>query len=422
MKKQEKSKKNNKKKKFKKTKLGKLLFLFSNDKNNYSFSEVFGITIISLILGAFTCLSVLTIIFGGTNYFKLSKELGKFYDAYVTLSDNYYGSVDKNSLIDAAIYGMADSVGDVYTNYSDVEDTTKFDQLVTGTYEGIGCTIAKSEDKIIVVDVYDNTPAQKSGLKRNDIIAKVDDIDASTSTSIAISNYIKYEAKGKINMVIIRDKEEITITLERAEVEIPAIGSQIYEKNGKKIGYISISIFSSVSSKQFENKLKELNKQNIDGLVLDVRGNSGGYLSSVTEISSLLLPKGKIIYQVEKDNKTKITKDTTKEHVKYPIAILVNGGSASASEILAGVIKESYEGYVVGTKTYGKGTVQQVKKLSDGSMIKYTIENWLTPLGNWIDKEGITPTHIEELSEEYYKKLTVETDNQLQKALELVSN
>ena len=168
------------------------------------------------------------------------------------------------------------------------------------------------------------------------------------------------------------------------------------------------------------NKQVSKDKQFTVGIV-DVRDNNGGYLSSVTDIASYLLPRGKKIYQIQKNDDREVTKDKTLAKREYPIAILVNGNSASASEILAGVIKESYGGFVVGTKTYGKGTVQQVKKLSDGSMIKYTVENWLTPDGNWIDGVGIEPTDYVELSEEYINNPIEDNDNQLKKALELVS-
>ena len=193
------------------------------------------------------------------------------------------------------------------------------------------------------------------------------------------------------------------------------------EKNDKKIGYIGISIFSSVSPKQFKNKLEDLESENIDGLVIDVRNNNGGYLTAVTDIVSCLLPKGKVIYQVQRNDEKNVTKDKTSTSREYPIAILVNGYSASASEILAASIKESYGGFVVGTKTYGKGTVQQVKQLSDGSMIKYTVENWLTPDGNWIDGKGIEPTNVVELDNNYYNNPIFDNDNQLQEALVLVS-
>lgn len=414
-----------KKNKFKKTKLGKFIFrlgsIFSDDKNNYSFSEVFVVTLVSLIIGAFACFSVLTIFTGGRNYFKLSKELSKFYDAYDTITDNYYGDISKEELVDSAISGMVSSVGDIYTSYSDTDTTSKFDEMVNGTYEGIGCVIQQSETDMKIITVYDNSPAEKAGLKVDDKIIKVDDIDISTTTASKIGDYIKSEAKDKITMTIIRGEEEKVVTLSREKIEIPVVTAKTFESNGKKIGYLQISIFSSVANKQFKENLEKLEKDGIDGLIIDVRNNNGGYLTTVTDITSSLLPKGKIIYQIQKGDKKVATKDKTSTKREYPIAVLVNGGSASASEILAGAIKESYKGYVVGTKTYGKGTVQQVKKLSDGSMIKYTVENWLTPDGNWINEKGIEPTNVVDMDSAYYENPGDENDNQLQKALLLVS-
>lgn len=414
-----------KKNKFKKTKFGKFIFrlgsIFSDDKNNYSFSEVFVVTLVSLIIGAFACFSVLTIFTGGRKYFKLSKELSKFYDAYDTITDNYYGDISKEELVDSAISGMVSSVGDIYTSYSDTDTTSKFDEIVNGTYEGIGCVIQQTETDMKIITVYDNSPAEKAGLKVDDKIIKVDDMDISTTTASKLGDYIKSEANDKITMTIIRGEEEKVVTLSREKIEIPVVNAKTFESNGKKIGYLQISIFSSVANKQFKENLEKLEKDGIDGLIIDVRNNNGGYLTTVTDITSSLLPKGKIIYQIQKDDKKVATKDKTSTKREYPIAVLVNGGSASASEILAGAIKESYKGYVVGTKTYGKGTVQQVKKLSDGSMIKYTVENWLTPDGNWINEKGIEPTDIVDMDSTYYENPSDENDNQLQKALQLVS-
>lgn len=414
-----------KKNKFKKTKFGKFIFrlgsIFSDDKNNYSFSEVFVVTLVSLIIGAFACFSVLTIFTGGRNYFKLSKELSKFYDAYDTITDNYYGDISKEELVDSAISGMVSSVGDIYTSYSDTDTTSKFDEMVNGTYEGIGCVIQQSETDMKIITVYDNSPAEKAGLKVDDKIIKVDDIDISTTTASKLGDYIKSGAKDKITMTIIRGEEEKVVTLSREKIEIPVVTAKTFESNGKKIGYLQISIFSSVANKQFKENLEKLEKDGIDGLIIDVRNNNGGYLTTVTDITSSLLPKGKIIYQIQKGDKKVATKDKTSTKREYLIAVLVNGGSASASEILAGAIKESYKGYVVGTKTYGKGTVQQVKKLSDGSMIKYTVENWLTPDGNWINEKGIEPTNVVDMDSAYYENPGDENDNQLQKALLLVS-
>ena len=406
---------------FKKTKLGKLCFWVSDDRDSYSFSEMFGVTILSLLLGVFACFSTFTIISGGRNYFKMAKQLSKFYDVYDVIVSNYYGEVNKDDLIEAAIDGMVSSVGDVYTSYNDAKATDSFNQMVNGTYEGIGCTITLKDNNVVVVEVYDNTSASKAGLKENDIIKTVDDKAATELGVDKLSNYIKNEATGKIKMVIIRDEKEKSLTLERGKVEIPSIKTEIYEKNNKKIGYIDISIFSSVTAKQFDEELNKLEDKKIDGLVIDVRDNNGGYLTSVTDIISEFLPKGKVIYQIQVDDKTKVTKDKTAEKREYPVAVLTNGASASASEILAAAIKESYNGYVVGTKTYGKGTVQQVRQLSDGSMIKYTVENWLTPNGNWINEKGIEPTDNVVLNEEYYKEPKVENDKKIKKALELLS-
>ena len=408
--------------KFKKTKIGKFIYTLSDDRNSYSFSELFIITIISLLVGAFSCFSIITIMSGGRNYLKLSKELSKFYDSYDILVENYNGNVDKKELVDAAINGMVSSVGDQYTSYVDTEGTNSFNQLVDGKYNGIGCLIQETEDKKIkVMQVYDNTSAYKAGIKVGDIIKKVDDKDSSIG-STELANYIKSSKNKSYSVTVLRDDKEIKFTLSKNEVEIPVVTSKIFDKGDKKIGYISISIFSSVSAKQFKSNLEKIEKEGIDSLIIDVRDNNGGYLSSVTDITSYLLPRGKIIYQVQKSNsKIKATKDKTIAKREYPIAVLVNENSASASEILAGAIKESYNGYVVGMKTYGKGTVQQVSELSDGSMIKYTIENWLTPNGNWINEKGIDPTDEVELSDDYYKNPNEENDNQLQKALSLLS-
>lgn len=412
--------------KFKKTRIYKffarIVSLFKSDKDTYSFSEVFTITLVSLIVGAFACFSVLMIFFGGKNYFKLSKDLDKFVDVYETLVDNYYDNINKEQLVEEAINGMISSVGDVYTSYTDTDGVDEFNELVSGVYEGIGCTIQLQEDGVRIIEVFEGSPSDKAGLKVNDIILKVDDIEVlSTTDIVSLSNYIKTEGSGKITMIISRDGEEKTVELKRDKVEMPVVNATTYEKNGKKIGYMSISLFTSVASKQFESKLKDLEKQNISGLVIDVRNNNGGYLTTVTDIVSQLLPKGSAIYQIEKNDKRVVTKDKTTTSRKYPIAVLVNGNSASASEILAAAIKESYHGFVVGTTTYGKGTVQQVKKLSDGSMMKYTIENWLTPDGNWIDNAGVEPTNEVEMTSDYYENPIIENDNQLQEALNLVS-
>ena len=395
----------------------------NKERNTYTFEEVFIIMIISLVIGFFTCFSLNKILSGGKNYRLLSKDLNKFVDTYQTILKNYPDKLDTSKLVESAIEGMMSSIGDKYTTYNDVDGATTFNETVSGTYEGIGCLVTTTENSIQIIEVFDDSPASKAGLKEKDIIKKIDGQDFSDKTSSDMANYIKESDKKEIKITIQRDNEEKEVKLKRQKLEVPTVTTKIYENNDKKIGYIDISIFSSVTDKQFKEKLKELEKKEIDGLIIDVRDNNGGYLNVVTNIASSLLKKGDIIYKLEKSNKKVETKkDTTKEKRTYPIAVLVNAGSASASEILASAIKESYKGFVVGTNTYGKGTVQQTMNLEDGSMIKYTIENWLTPNGNWINEVGVTPTNVVELDEIYYQKPISENDNQLQEAINLVSN
>lgn len=396
-----------------------------NDNKNkerelYTSKEVIIVMIFSIGIGILMCFGGISII-TGKNYLAVTKDLKKVVDTYYAIVDNYYGELDRDKLIDGAVEGMISSVGDTFTSYSDTDSTSSFDETINGSYEGIGCTVATLEDGTIsVIDMFEDSPSYKAGLKVGDIILKVDGESYEGKNSNDISNYIKNSGKSKIVLTVKRDNEEKDISINLSKVEIPHVSGKVIEQDSKKIGYIKISLFASNSYKQFKNKLDELEKSNIDDLIIDVRDNSGGYLSSVTDICNLFLDKGKVIYQLE-DSKGKVKKkDTTKEKRKYDIVVLINGGSASASEILASAIKESYGGDIVGTNSYGKGTVQQTKKLLDGSMIKYTTQKWLTPDGNSINEVGVTPTKVVELNEEYFNNPTTENDNQLQEAIKLI--
>lgn len=392
----------------------------TKEKELYTSKEVIIVMIFSIGIGILMCFGGISII-TGKNYLAVTKDLKKVVDTYYAIVDNYYGELDRDKLIDGAVEGMISSVGDTFTSYSDTDSTSSFDETINGSYEGIGCTVATLEDGTIsVIDMFEDSPSYKAGLKVGDIILKVDGESYEGKNSNDISNYIKNSGKSKIVLTVKRYNEEKDISINLSKVEIPHVSGKVIEQDSKKIGYIKISLFASNSYKQFKNKLDELEKSNIDDLIIDVRDNSGGYLSSVTDICNLFLDKGKVIYQLE-DSKGKVKKkDTTKEKRKYDIVVLINGGSASASEILASAIKESYGGDIVGTNSYGKGTVQQTKKLLDGSMIKYTTQKWLTPDGNSINEVGVTPTKVVELNEEYFNNPTTENDNQLQEAIKLI--
>lgn len=417
--------KTNKNKKTKlelKNKIQKINIFKEDEKTTYSFKEMLFVMVFSLAIGFFACFSLYKIFNSGKDYRILSKDLSKLVDTYFALTDNYYEEIDKELLVDDAIKGMLSSVGDIYTNYSDTDSTTTFMETVSGSYEGIGCTVGQNDEgKLIVMELFKDGPAYKAGIKEGDVIKKIDGEDYTNKNTTDMANYIKKNENEKITITVERDGEEKNYEVKREKVEMPTVENKVYEKNNKKIGYISISIFSSITTKQFEESLNKLNDEKIDGLVIDVRDNGGGYLSVVTDIASKILSKDKIIYQLEKEGDIIKKKDNTKDSLSYPIAILVNSNSASASEILASAIKESYKGFVVGTNTYGKGTVQQTTTLPDGSMVKYTVQKWLTPDGNWINKKGVEPTDYVELSKEYYENPIEENDNQLNKALDLVS-
>jgi len=393
----------------------------NKDKESFNLKEVIIIMLFSLCIGIVLCFSLFSIL-AGKNYFRVVHDLDKVIDTYYAIVDNYYGDLDKDSLVEGAVEGMVSRVGDSFTSYADTSATESFNEKINGSYEGIGCSVATYLDgTIVVVSVFEDSPAKKAGLEVGDIILKVDGESYEGKTSTDISNYIKDSGKDKVEMTIKREEEEKDITINLSKVEIPYVNGEILEVNDKKIGYISISLFAGTTYKQFENKLKEIEKEDITGLIIDVRSNSGGYLTSVTDICSLFLKKGSIIYQLEDTSGTIKKKDTTKEKRTYPVAVLINKESASASEILASAIKESYKGLVVGINSYGKGTVQQTKKLLDGSMIKYTTQKWLTPDGNFINEVGVTPTNVVELSEEYFENPSRTTDNQLQEALNLLT-
>ena len=366
------------------------------------------------VIGALLCLVVLFYLAGGKNYFRLYRELNKVIDTYDTITKNYYGKVNKEDLVDIAVNSMMESVEDKYTNYSDEDEANTFLENVEGHYEGLGISIKlDSESGIIIEEVFDDTPAKSAGLKKKDIILKVDDTELKGKSTNYLVEYIKNSKNKKITLTILRDGKEKEITLSTTQIATPTVSSKIIDEENN-IGYINVTIFSTVTEKQFKEELTKLENKKIKALIIDVRNNSGGYLNVVTNITSMFLKKGKIVYQLKDETKTTKIKDKTKEERTYPVAILTNRASASASEILAGAMKESYGALVVGTNTYGKGTVQKTKKLQDGSMIKYTIQKWLTPKGIWVEDIGVSPTEYIEFDN------TKVTDNQLDKSIELI--
>lgn len=398
-----------------------------NKKSSFKIYELAILTILIIIASSFLTSLVLqgklyNVSHTITGKLSDSEYLKEFEEVYSLINSSYYKKVNKEDLINGAINGMLDSLGDPHTSYFNVSQTENFNEIMNGSYEGIGAEIAlDSNGNVIIMSVFKNSPASDAGLKFNDIILEVNDKSVSSMTTTEVVALIKDKKREKAKIKIKRDNDELIFNVDKRVVVIESVESNIYKYNKKKIGYLLINNFADNTYEQFKEKLESLENKNISGLVIDVRGNSGGYLHCVSSMLDLFLPKGSISYQIaDKDKVTKYASKTS-ESRNYPIAVLVNGSSASASEILAISLKESYNADVVGTTTYGKGTVQITKNLKGGSMIKYTIQKWLSPNGNWINEKGVEPTYKVELSDDYVNNLKEENDNQLQTALKVIS-
>lgn len=396
-------------------------------KSGFNYAEVILIIIICLVLG-FSCGMFVNKFVGSdtsnkhvteTNK-KIPSQFDEFIETYNTLITNYYEKIDNKELINAGISGMLNYL-DEYSTYMDPSISEEFNEQVEGKYDGIGVEIGSLTDKtVIVLRVFKDSPASKAGIKEGDIFKKVDDIDITGKTPSELSKLIRNK-KNNFKLVLERDKKEVEFDLKNSNVNIDSVSSKVIEKNNKRVGYIAISIFASNTYEQFKKNLEELEKEKIDSLIIDVRGNSGGYLSSVTDMVSMFLPKNKIIYQLDTKGDIEKIYSKTKEERKYDVVVLIDKDSASASEILASALKESYNAKIVGVNSFGKGTVQTTYKLKNGATVKYTIQKWLTPLGNWINEKGVSPDIEVELDKNFFQDPKDENDNQLQKALEEIT-
>ena len=348
----------------------------------------------------------------GLSYIK-ANYFNEFESAYNRILNNYVENVDEKDLINAAIQGMYNYLGDPYTGYLDEELSDDLTDRLNG-YKGIGVEITKIEEGILVVNSFKDGPAYKAGLESGDIITKINGKDVTKSTAADAQNMIKNSKKDQIEISFFRGGITKTIEINITNVSVPTIESNIYEG----VGYIKISSFANNTPEEFEKALKSLEEKEINNLIIDVRNNGGGYLNAATEIAELFIEKGKKIYGLESKGDIKFYSDNTKESRNYKVSILMNNSSASASEILAAALKESYNATLIGTKSYGKGTVQETEELKSGGMVKYTTAYWLTPNGNKINGIGLTPDI--EISGSYIDGMPYEEDIQLQESINTV--
>ena len=395
------------------------------NKKQFKLSEVIVLIVIALIIGLILGISIFKVLYDKDNVNNYSDDmyLKKFIDNYNYVVENYYGDLDRDKLIDSAISGMIESIDDPYTTYIDSDDSNTFNTTLEGSFQGIGVEIINdSDNNIVVYRVLDDSPAYRSGIMSDDILKSINGESLENVSTSDFVSMIRNSKDSSFDLVVLRDNEEISLKVNRELVTIKSVESEIIESNDKKVGYIYMSIFANNTYSQFKNELDSLEKSGIDGLIIDVRSNTGGHLTAVENILSLFLDSSHIIYQTE--DKNGVVKAYSRGSVtkSYPIVVLTNEASASASEILAGALSEEYGAKIVGKHTYGKGTVQELKTLPDGEQYKFTTKKWLTPNGTWINGVGI-PADVEvEFNKDYYDNPVHDNDVQLQTAIKTLFN
>lgn len=336
------------------------------------------------------------------------------------IQKEYIGEVDEDALQTGICQGYVGALGDPYSAYYDEEQTSALMETTQGEYGGIGVVLTQNLDTGVTTasSVYEDSPAMKAGMKDGDIIYQVEGRDVSGMDLEEISGNIKGEKGTTVEITVLRgeDREEVTLTITRDTIQAETVKTRMLED---EIGYLAISEFDSVTLEQYKEGLEELKAQGMEGLIVDLRGNPGGNLDTVCEILDLMLPEGLIVYTEDKDgNRQEFTSDEAQE-VQVPLAVLVDGNSASASEIYAGAIQDYGIGQIVGTKTYGKGVVQTIYDLKDGTSLKLTVAEYFTPNGRNIDGEGITP----DVEVAYQRdENDPEADNQLDRAVEALQD
>lgn len=381
---------------------------------NFSIKAVIIIIIVTAITSSITSGLILynnSKILIGTSDLKKDTALQEFLKVYYGLDDDYYKDIDKTQMVDAAISAMLNYLGEDYSTYMNQDETEDLANKLSGKYNGIGISITNGNE---IVKVYDDTPAKNAGLEEHDLIESINGTATEGLTQAEVANLIDKQNENTI--VVLRNNEELTFKVKAESINNP-LPSTTYEENGKTIGYISISSFTNTVETEFKKALEELETKNISGLIIDLRNDGGGYLKGASSIASLFLEKGKTIYSLEGKDKTDTYKDETDEKRDYKVGVLINAGSASASEVLASALKDSYGAILIGEVSYGKGRVQQTKSLEDGSMVKYTTAKWLRPNGDCIDGLGLQPDYeikLEKGEDGLYH------DTQLEKAKELL--
>ena len=316
-------------------------------------------------------------------------ESVRFLRTMKLLKRNYNGEVDNHQLFDGAIKGMVESVGDPYTVYLNKKDFQQLSEMTVGSFGGIGIVFGKRGNDYVVISALEDNPGAKAGIKSGDIITAIDDKSTREMNMEQVANKIRGKYGTTVTLEL-KDKEGKLrkVNVVRAEIKNPSVAGQLLANT--KIGYIRIAMFNENTGDDFAKKYAELEKQGMQALVLDLRENPGGILNAGVDVARMLVPKGPIVSVIDK-NGNKYEETSSLEKVKYPLAVLVDHGSASASEIVAGAIKDTKSGKLFGVKTFGKGSVQSVYRLDNNTAVKITVAKYYTPSGVSIHNVGIEP-------------------------------
>lgn len=323
-------------------------------------------------------------------------------ELYSALKDGFDGQIENSKAEDGLKAGLVKSAGDPYTEYMNSEESKEFSEQLDGTFDGIGAELGKKDQNIVIISPLDGFPAQKAGMKAGDVIVKINNESA---YDLSINEAVKKirGAKGThVKLQIARDGKPIDLDIVRDTINLPSVKSEVTTDN---IGIIKITRFGPDTAELADKYANELKSKNVKAVILDMRGNPGGLLDAAVKVSSLWLPKGKTILSEKRDNKTIKTYEANGNSVLLglPTVVLIDEGSASASEITAGALKDNGVATLIGQKSYGKGSVQEVRNLQDGGTLKVTIAHWFTPNGRNIDKEGIEPDQKVTISDDDYK-------------------
>lgn len=411
------------------------------ENNGFSRGIVTGILITMVIFlaatGLFLANGVITVGKGETtkveNYDSASNsdtknefltKVNKKITTIMSLMDNYYlDDYEEDEMIDGLLYGMLASVGDPYTGYYNEESYSSLMESSEGVYYGIGVVVSQNPEtqEVYVVNPYDDCPGAEAGMLPGDIIFSIEDTPVTGMDLNEVVAMIRGAEGTTVEIAVVHANatEESVLTVERRKIEVQTVEYEVLENN---IGYIQITQFDEITTEQFKTGMDALIQQGIEGLIVDLRDNPGGSLETVLEILDMVLPKGIYTYLVDKNDKRENYKGTHDADYDYPMVVLVNENSASASELFTGAVKDFDKATIVGTTTFGKGIVQQVFSLMDGTGIKVTMAKYYTPSGVCIHETGITPDVEIDLDEgEYASTVTFEEDEQLKEGIKTLT-